>query len=109
MFIIDMHKKLCHAGIRKVSEYIKSGYDMEEMQKSVKEEIQACEICQKRKTVTTKTKEIIKVSEAVEPFEVISIDFCGPIRANLYGQKYILGIIDHCSRYISLSAIKNQD
>ena len=109
MFILDMHKKLCHAGIRKVSEYIKSGYDMEEMQKSVKEEIQACEICQKRKTVTTKTKEIIKVSEAVEPFEVISIDFCGPIRANLYGQKYILGIIDHCSRYISLSAIKNQD
>ena len=108
-FIADMHKNLCHAGIRKVSKCIKACNDMTEMQLTIKEVIQSCDICQKRKTDTLKTKEIIKVSEAVEPFEIISIDFCGPLKTNLHGKKYILGIIDHCSRYISLSAVKCQD
>ena len=59
--------------------------------------------------MTSKTKEFINVSPVVEPFETISIDFCGPFRPNVHGKRYILGIIDHCSRYISLSAVRNQD
>ena len=108
-FISDMHRKLCHAGVRKVTEYIKTAYDMEEMQICIKNTIQSCDICQKRKTLTSKTKEFINVSPVVEPFETISIDFCGPFRPNAQGKRYILGIIDHCSRYISLSAVRNQD
>ena len=108
-FILEMHKKLCHAGVRKVTDYIKAGYDMENMTQVIKDEIQACEICQMRKTVTTKTKEIINESEVLEHFEIISIDFCGPLRVNAQGKKYILGIIDHCSKYVSLSAVRNQD
>ena len=108
-FISEMHRKLCHAGVRKVTEYIKAGYEMEDQKNVINEEVQSCELCQKRKSITTKTKETIKVPETVEPFEVISIDFCGPLRANIHGKKYILGIIDHCSRYVSLTAVVNQD
>ena len=32
-FILEMHKNLCHAGTKKVMDYIKTGYDMEYMQK----------------------------------------------------------------------------
>jgi len=108
-FINEMHRKLCHAGIRKVTEYVKAGYDMEELQQCIKTQIQNCEACQKRKTMTTKTKEPLITSDVVQPFEVISIDFCGPLRVNTQGKRYILGIIDYCSRYISLTAITKQD
>ena len=105
----DMHKMLCHAGCKKVIDYIKVNYDMEELNTIATQYIQSCEICQKRKTLTTKTKEIIVKTEITEPFEVIAIDFCGPLQANIHGKKYILGIIDMCSRYISLTAVAKQD
>ena len=90
-FILEMHKNLCHAGTKKVMDYIKTGYDMEDMQNIIKIEIQKCELCQKRKTVTTKTKEPIIVDPVVEPFEFISIDFCGPLRSNAQGKSIFLG------------------
>jgi len=108
-FILEMHRMLCHAGCKKVIDYIKVNYDMEELQRKATEIIQSCELCQKRKTLTTKTKETIIKQETVMPFEVIAIDFCGPLRANIQGKKYILGIIDMCSRYISLTAVAKQD
>jgi len=108
-FINEMHKKLCHAGSFKMIEYIKLNYDMENFQKIATEIIKSCELCQKRKIMTIKTKEIDKKKTISEPFEVIEIDFCGPLKANQKGKKYILGIIDQCSRYISLTAVANQD
>lgn len=108
-FIKNMHRMLCHAGCRKVIEYIKVNYDMEDLNKITTEIIQSCDLCQKRKTQTCKTKEVIIKQEVVQPFEVISIDFCGPLQTNIYGKKYILGIIDMCSRYVSLTAVSKQD
>ena len=108
-FVKEMHRMLCHAGYKKVSDYIKVNYDMDEFQKTIKTFIQNCEICQKRKTLTVKTKEIILKTDVSEPFEVIAIDFCGPLHSNIQGKKYILGIIDMFSRYISLTAVAKQD
>ena len=108
-FVKEMHRMLCHAGCKKVINYIKVNYDMEDLDKIATRLIQSCELCQKRKTLTTKTKEIIIKNEVVQPFEVIAIDFCGPLQTNNHGKKYILGIIDMCSRYISLTAVAKQD
>ena len=108
-FIKEMHKILCHAGCKKVIDYIKVNYDMDELQMITTEIIQNCELCQKRKTLTTKTKETILKTEVSKPFETIAIDFCGPLKTSVHGKKYILGIIDMCTRYISLTAVSKQD
>ena len=56
----------------------------------------------KRKILKPKTTEL---------FEVIFIDFCGPLKTTITGKRYtrILAIIDHFSRYVSLHAVARQD
>ena len=108
-FVEEIHKMLCHAGSKKVYNYLKDDFDMEDMRKTVKEIVQSCMNCQKRKTLTTKTKEKHIKQSADEPFQKIYMDFCGPFKRNINGCQYILAIIDQFSRYISLNAVAHQD
>jgi len=108
-FIEDIHKMLCHAGSKKVYNYIKDDFDMYEMRQQIKNIVQSCTNCQKRKTLTAKTKEKHIKQSADEPFQKIYMDFCGPFRRTMNGYQYILAIIDQFSRYISLTAVAHQD
>jgi len=108
-FIEEIHKTLCHAGSKKVHNYLKDDFDMKNMKEKIKDMVQSCLICQKRKTFTSKTKENIIKQISDEPFQKIYVDFCGPLKRNIHGYQYILGIIDHFSRYICLNAVVHQD
>jgi len=108
-FIEEMHKLLCHAGCKKVYNYLRDDFNMENMREFIKEIVQSCINCQKRKTLTTKTKEKHIKQLADEPFQKIYIDFCGPLKRNINGCQYIFAIIDQFSRYISLNAAASQD
>ena len=68
-------------------------------------------ICSNRakKTLTRPTKEKILKPKTAELFEVIFIDFCGPLKTTISGKRYILVIIDQFSRYVSLNAVARQD
>ena len=108
-FVEDIHKMLCHAGSKKVYNYLKDDFDMNNMRETIKEIVQSCVNCQKRKTLTTKTKEKHMKQFADEPFQKLYMDFCGPFKRNINGYQYILAIIDQFSRYISLNAVAHQD
>ena len=103
------HKLLCHAGTEKVTRYIRNNFDMKDLVKITKEVISKCEVCQKSKVLTSPTKEKPKLLLASEPFEKIYIDICGPWKESIRGEKYIVGIIDQFSRYISLTPISKQN
>jgi len=105
----DAHKILCHAGSKKVYNYLKDDFDMVNMREIIKEIVKCCINCQKRKTLTTKTKESFIKQFADEPFQKLYMDFCGPFKKTLNGYQYILAIIDQFSRYISLNAVIHQD
>jgi transposase InsO family protein len=107
--IIQTHRLLCHAGTEKVYEYLRDKFDMEEERKTVKEVVESCIECQQTKTRTTKSKEENVKITAAEMFEKIYIDICGPWNETIRREKYIFGIIDHFSKYVSLTAIKRQD
>ena len=107
--IIQTHRLLCHAGAEKVYEYLRDKFDMEEEKKTVKEVVGTCIECQQTKTMTTKTKEENVKITASEIFEKVYIDICGPWHETVRRERYILGMIDHFSKYISLTAIKRQD
>jgi len=108
-FIRKTHFILCHAGCEKVKSYIKNNFDMENLSNFVKEIIDGCEACQKQKIITTRTKEKLIPETSSRPFENIYMDVCGPLRSTWHQEKYILAIIDHFSKYISLTAIAKQD
>ena len=108
-FVEDAHKMLCHAGSKKVYNYLKDDFDMVNMREIIKEIVKCCINCQKRKTLTTKTKESFIKQFADEPFQKLYMDFCGPFKRTLNGYQYILAIIDQFSRYISLNAVIHQD
>ena len=67
---------------------------MKEMSKTIKNFIDSCEICQRRKVFTGKTNEKPIVYGDVEKFDVIFVDFCGPFKMTKSGRKYILAVID---------------
>lgn len=105
----EIHSMLMHAGNEKMIQYISNGYDMFKLRDIVEKITATCTECQKNKVVTTKTKEQIIVLKANHTFEKIYIDICGPFKETLKRKKYILAIIDHYSKYISLTAIGRQD
>jgi transposase InsO family protein len=74
-----------------------------------KQIVESCEAGQKRKVMTTRSKETVIKQSTNFPFESIFLDFCGPFKQTFQGKKYILAIIDQFSRYISLNAVAKQD
>lgn len=107
--IKEIHGKLTHAGVEKVARYIGEVYDMEDKNQMIKNTIQACDQCQRVKTYTGKTKEICRETITTERFEKIFMDICGPLKETRNKKQYILAIIDHHSRYLSLTALARQD
>ena len=108
-FITEYHQKLCHAGQLKTTKYIKDEFEMKKMDEKVKEVIEKCEPCQKRKTYTGRTKETHIKRKEVEDFEVIFIDFCGPMKTTKNGRRYIMAIVDSSSKFVVLKAVNQQD
>ena len=88
--------------------YMADNFDMHNIKESVKETIRHREACQRTKIVITKTREETIKLTATKPGEKIYIDICGPLNETFRKKKYIIGIIDHFSRYISLTAISRQ-
>ena len=107
-FVKYIHEILCHAGSKKVQEYIERRFDMNNRSTNIKVEVQNCESCQKRKAITTRTMETILKTPVNDIFEIIYIDFCGPFKTTRTGKKYILAIIDKLSKYVSLNAVADQ-
>ena len=97
--IKSTHILLSHAGAEKVTKCMTDNYDMSNIKESVKDVIKHCEACQRTKVVTTKTKEETIKLIAAEPCEKIYIDICGPLSETFRKKRYIIGIIDHFSRY----------
>ena len=108
-FLIHTHKSLCHAGVKKIINYVSQKFDMNSKQEIIQNIIQSCEECQKRKTLTVRTKETIIKQDLPEIFETILVDFCGPLKTTIHGKRYIIAIMDQYSRYISLHAVARQD
>jgi len=103
-----IHRLLTHVGPEKVFQYMKDRYQINNMKAKIREIISKCQACQKHKVLTVKTKEETVSLQPSEMFADIYVDICGPLK-DARQMRYILGIIDQCSKYIVLIAIRRQD
>jgi transposase InsO family protein len=71
--------------------------------------IKECESCARFKAGRHPTAPLGELPETSAPFELTSIDICGPYPETRKGNKYLLTFIDHFSRYPEAIPIARQD
>ena len=104
LLVKKLHDQLCHIGSKKLIYHLENEFEWEGMKKDCKMVCSSCEICLKRKSVKQITSE--KGSLHAElPLEKIFIDIVGPLPEHK-GYRYILGIIDCFTRYVTLVPLK---
>ena len=93
----DLHEKLCHPGITRLSHYVRVK-NLPFSQEDVKKVTSTCKSCcfLKPKFLHSQGSSLIK---AIAPFQRLNIDFKGPLPASSSGNRYLLTIIDEYSRF----------
>ena len=77
------------------------------MREHVKRFIRCCPCCQKMSMLKTPIETLGFSVSSLEPMERLAIDTIGPLPADNHGNKYIIAISDHFTRWIELYAAKD--
>lgn len=94
-----------HPGIERTTELIRISYYWPCLERDVREFVQKCHACAKRKSPVGLKAPLEAPFMATFPFEQISIDIMGPLPRSKHGNKYLLTMIDHFTRYAEGEAI----
>ena len=80
------------------------------IRKDIRAYLDTCDACQRvsKGRNNAKRSGSIKTSSRTRPFELVSIDICGPLPETQSGNRYILSMIDKFSRFCMLVPIKDQ-
>lgn len=100
-----IHESFAHIGVKKALSFLSEKYYWMNMDLDVRLFIGACKSCAERKNSPVK-KHIRESLQSCFPFQKISLDITGPLPCGLNGEKYILGIVDNFSRYVSLIPLR---
>ena len=105
----NYHNKLSHLGTNKCSSIIKQRYYWPNMDDDILRYIQHCTICQATKEKNGRLKASFSMIKSKFPFEMLCIDIAGPFSCTKNNNRYILGMIDHFSKYVVLIPLKTVD
>ena len=107
--IEKVHQSLGHVGINKTVNFMKSRYFWPRMEDDIEIYLSKCETCCYTKLKNPIDRAPLQSTLTGEPFERIALDITGPFRTTINGNRFILGIIDHFSKYASLIPLKNSE
>lgn len=74
----------------------------------VEEFVGRCETCQRMKMGVRRQNPAAQTIEATSPFEVVGIDFTGPLPETRAGNQYLLLMVDHFSKWIEAYPTSDQ-
>jgi hypothetical protein len=100
-----------HGGIEATVQKLEAaGHHWANMQKDVEEYVRGCGICQKSAPIpSTSLSTAPYHTYATTPFAHLQIDHAGPYPEDDRGAKYILVVVDRCTRFTFLFATKTKD
>lgn len=106
--VIRYHDLASHFGIDKTTHLIGQFYFFPKMRRYVRMHIQNCIECilSKRK-FGRREGELHPIPPGRRPFEIVHADHLGPFITTPRQNKYILGIIDNLTKYVSIVPVKN--
>jgi hypothetical protein len=79
------------------------------MQRDIKSFCQSCPSCQKIKINSSKRPNPMTIPRLPsQPFEIVAIDIVGPLPPSRHGNRYLLTVLDHLTRFCEAIPIRTQ-
>lgn len=97
-----------HAGVKKTVHRIREKFWWKTLEADVAKYIQSCHECNQRRDIGKLRAPLGNFEEPDAPFERIATDIVGPLPLTESGNRYILSVIDHFSRFVEFVALPNQ-
>ncbi|XP_078233603.1 uncharacterized protein LOC144583544 [Pogona vitticeps] len=90
-----------HLGVNKTQQRITQNFYWPEIGKQIKEFCKQCDVCQRQGNNRDRTKAKLCPLPVIDtPFKCILVDIVGPLpKATKRGNRFILTIVDHATRY----------
>ena len=101
----SLHDDIGHPGRDRTLSLLKERFYWPGMNKDVKNYIQSCDRCVKRKTPTNQRAPLVSIKTS-QPLELVSMDFLA-LEPSKGGQQYVLIITDHFTRFAQAYPSKN--
>lgn len=96
-----------HLGFFKTYNKIRERYWWPNFYSETKHWIDTCKECAQRKGAKPELAGKIQPIVAKEAFDIIGMDFFGPLPATKNGNEWVLSFTDHFSKYVELFALKS--
>uniref|UniRef100_A0A1B6LP54 RNA-directed DNA polymerase n=1 Tax=Graphocephala atropunctata TaxID=36148 RepID=A0A1B6LP54_9HEMI len=97
-----------HTGALKTLKRIKQRFVWPNMKEDVQNYVQECHSCNQRRDQGKVIAPLGKFEEPTKVFQRISCDIVGPLPVTHSGNKYVLSVVDHFSRYTEFFALPDQ-
>ena len=97
-----------HLGVKKTKEKLLQRYYWFKLKQDVKLHIKMCDICAADKTPTKTPRAPMGHLKSGGPWDTLAIDYLGPFPKSESGNKYILVMTDHFTKYVEVIAVPNQ-
>jgi hypothetical protein len=98
-----------HQGVKRTRDLVKLNYFWPSMNQDIENYVDKCDSYSKFKVGRQPIAPLGELPETTTPFELVSIDICGPYPETRRGDRYLLTFIDHFSRYPEAIPIPKQD
>ena len=97
-----------HLGVKRTKAAVLRAHYWYDMKTDIRLYIQKCEICEADKRPPKKPRAPMGHIVAGAPWDVLAIDFVGPFPVTDRGNRYILVMTDHFTKYVEIMAVPNQ-
>jgi len=94
-----------HLGSTRTYFLLSQRYYWKGMYRDIRRFIRCCKVCDLFKPKQGKFGKMQSFEDVTKPFQRLGMDFVGPLKTTVRGNKYILVMIDHFSRYLEASAL----
>lgn len=97
-----------HYGISKLKEQVRKRFWWPDMYDDIRSFVQECSVCERVKDPTPRGAAELQSVETSRPFQFVGVDIMGPLTITARGNKYILVLIDHFSKWVEAVALPSQ-
>ena len=102
------HQLSCHLGVDKSLAKIKEQYYWPGMRKDIQKFIKSCTECAQYKGGRVEAIPLKPIEATRFPWERVGLDVKGPLPETYRGNRYCLVMCDHLTRYVEVTAMKDQ-
>ena len=95
-----------HLGLKRTLKRVIQRYYRPFLKEAITIFCQSCDSCQKIKAAPPKRKAELILILPLRPGELITFDIAGPFVVSSNGNKYLIVICDHFSKFVSIYALK---